>query len=105
MTPVDRRRVMKVAASTLTGSLSVAGVYPFLEAKWCRVTRCAIELRRLPASFRGVTIVLIADVHHGPFVPLAYVRYVVDLTNSLKPDLVPLPANRDWNSLDSGFRS
>ena len=88
--PLDRRRFLKVAASTLVGSLSIAGAYPFLEAKWCRVTRSTIELHHLPASFRGLTIALISDVHHGPFVPLAYVRHVVDLTNSLKPDLVLL---------------
>ena len=33
---------------------------------------------------------LLADLHHGPFVPLSHIRRVVDLTNSLKPDLVVL---------------
>jgi len=87
---VDRLRVLKIAASTLVGSFSMAGAYPFLEARWCRVTRCIIELRHLPASFRGLAIALISDVQPGPFVPLAYVRHVVDLTNSLKPNLVLL---------------
>jgi predicted MPP superfamily phosphohydrolase len=32
----------------------------------------------------------LADVHHGPFVPLAYVRQVVAMTNALRPDIVLL---------------
>ena len=32
----------------------------------------------------------ISDVHHGPFVPRAYVRSIVAMTNALKPDLVLL---------------
>ena len=47
-------------------------------------------LPRLPATFRGTTLAHVTDVHHGPFVPLAYVRHIVDLTNSLEPDLVLL---------------
>ena len=49
-----------------------------------------IVLPNLPAPFRGTTVALLADVHHGPFVPLAYVRHVVSMTNALKPDIVVL---------------
>ena len=77
----------------LTTLGSVAGrclVYPFLEAKWCRVVRRTIALPNLPPPFRGTTVALLADVHHGPFVPLAYIRHVVAMTNALKPDIVAL---------------
>jgi predicted MPP superfamily phosphohydrolase len=72
------------------GSVTAAGLYPFLEAKWCRVAHQTITLPRLPSAFRGTTLALVSDVHHGPFVPLAYVRHIVEMTNSLKPDLVLL---------------
>jgi predicted MPP superfamily phosphohydrolase len=87
---MDRRKFLKIAGLTSLGSAAAAGVYPFLEAKWCRVACQTISLPRLPAAFRGTTLAHVSDVHHGPFVPLAYVRHIVDLTNSLEPDLVLL---------------
>ena len=33
---------------------------------------------------------LLADMHHGPFVPLAYIRHVISMTNSLQPDIITL---------------
>ena len=41
------------------------------------------------SPFRGTTVALLADVHHGPFVPLAYIRHVVSMTNALKPTSLP----------------
>jgi predicted MPP superfamily phosphohydrolase len=67
-----------------------AVVYPFVEAKWCRITRITIAVPNLPPGFREATVALLADVHHGPFVPHAYVREIVEMTNSLEPDIVAL---------------
>jgi predicted MPP superfamily phosphohydrolase len=87
---MDRRKILKVAGLTALGSVATGMVYPFLEAKWCRVVRRTIALPNLPPPFRGTTVALLADVHHGPFVPLAYIRHVVAMTNALKPDIVAL---------------
>jgi predicted MPP superfamily phosphohydrolase len=87
---MDRRKVLKLVGLTTLGSVAAGMVYPFLEAKWCRVVQRTIALRNLPPPFRGTTIALLADVHHGPFVPLAYIQHVVAMTNSLKPDIVAL---------------
>src|SRR5277367_4575451 len=87
---MDRRKFLKTATLTTLGTVAAGVVYPFLEAKWCRVVRRTIALRKLPSPFRGTTIALLADVHHGPFVPLAYIRHVVAMTNALKPDIVAL---------------
>ena len=85
---MDRRKFLKKA---VLGSFTAgAVVYPFLEAKWCRVVTQTIVLPNLPRPFRGARIALLADVHHGPFVPLAYIRHVVSMANSLKPDLALL---------------
>jgi len=65
-------------------------IYPFLEAKWCRLQRETIALPNLPLPFRGITVALLADVHHGPFVPLVYIRRIVAMTNALKPDITVL---------------
>jgi uncharacterized protein len=87
---MDRRKFLKVAGITTVGSITAGIMYPFLEAKWCRVVRTTITVPNLPAPFRGTTIALLADGHHGPFVPLAYIRHVVSMTNALKPDIVAL---------------
>ncbi len=87
---MDRRKFLKTAGLVGLGSVTAGGVYPFLEAKWCRVSQQQIALPNLPATFRGTTVVHISDVHHGPFVPLTYVQHIVELANSLEPDLILL---------------
>src|SRR5271157_3247137 len=87
-TPMDRRKYFKIAGVTALGSVTAMGIYPFLEAKWCRLARRTITLPNLPPAFRGMTLAFISDVHHGPFVPLAYVRDIVEIANSLERDLV-----------------
>ena len=54
------------------------------------MVRQNIVLPNLPAAFRGMRIALLADIHHGPFVPLAYIRHVVAMTNAHQPDLTLL---------------
>lgn len=87
---MDRRKFLKRAALTTLGAGTAGAVYPFLEAKWCRVVRRTIALPNLAPPFRGMTVALLSDVHHGPFVPLGYIRHVVRMTNALEPDLVLL---------------
>ncbi len=86
---MDRRKWIKRAAigSVLLGG---AGVYPFLEAKWCRLRRATVTLPNLPKPFEGTTVAFLSDVHHGPFVPRSYVRSIVEMTNALKADFVLL---------------
>jgi predicted MPP superfamily phosphohydrolase len=85
---MNRRQLLKTAGLTALGMGAAGLAYPFLEAKWCRVVRRTVALPKLPPAFQGTTIALLADVHHGPFVPLAYVRHVVSMTKALKPDIV-----------------
>jgi predicted MPP superfamily phosphohydrolase len=87
---MNRRKFLKTVGMTALTASAAGLVYPFLEAKWCRVLRRTIVLPNLPQPFRGTTVALLADVHHGPFVPLAYIRHVVSMTNALKPDIVAL---------------
>ncbi len=84
---MTRRQFVKRAA---VASVVLGGVYPFLEAKWCRLTRRAVVIPNLPPAFEGTTVAYLSDVHHGPYVPRAYVRSVVDMTNSISPDVILL---------------
>ena len=77
--------------SARSGASAVGGVYPLLEAKWCRVTRADRDDGEPPeAVSRGHTVAFLSDVHHGPYVPRSYVRSVVAMTNALEPDIVAL---------------
>jgi predicted MPP superfamily phosphohydrolase len=78
-----------------TALLGVAGVlgptaYGFWEAEHIRVTRRDVSVRNLPEPFVGKTLAVLADLHHGPYVSLSFVRKAVQLTNSLHPDLIAL---------------
>lgn len=86
---MTRRKMLKLAAAAF-GSLFLGGVYTLLEAKWCRVLRVGLKVPRLPAPFEGMTVAFLADIHHGPVVPLSYVRHVVAMANAINPDLVLL---------------
>jgi predicted MPP superfamily phosphohydrolase len=87
---MDRRKFLKRAGLAALGTSVDGGAYPFLEAKWCRVARQTVSVPNLPSPFRGTSAALLADVHHGPYVPLEYIRGVVEMTNALEPDLVLL---------------
>lgn len=70
---MDRRKFLKRLGLAALGSVTAGlGIYPFLEAKWCRLFRQTITVPNLPSAFRGTIIALLADIHHGPFVPLAW---------------------------------
>lgn len=46
--------------------------------------------RDLPAAFDGTTIAFLSDIHHSRSFPLKRVRELVELTNSLRADLILL---------------
>jgi len=87
---VNRRRFLKRTGLAAVGGAFAGGIYPFLEARWCHVTPQTVVLPNLPEPFDGTTIALLSDIHHGPYVPLSYIRHAVEMTNSLRPDLIAL---------------
>jgi uncharacterized protein len=54
------------------------------------VTDQRIWLNDLPGAFSGLRVLQLSDIHHSLFFPLHRVAAVVELANSLKPDLVAL---------------
>src|ERR1700722_864937 len=54
------------------------------------VTDQRIWLSGLPGAFAGMRVLQLSDIHHSLFFPLHRVAAVVELANSLKPDLVAL---------------
>ena len=74
--------------AALGGALGVG--YALMEAKWLEVSRISLTVPNLPAPFKGKTLAFLADFHASPHVPLAYIRHVVEMTNSLGADLILL---------------
>src|SRR5579885_2707997 len=90
---ISRRTFVRRAAFAGAGLLGAAGLgagYGFWEAAHVRVARRDVPVRHLPPAFAGKTVAVLADLHHGPFVGLEFVRAAVRLTNSLAPDLIAL---------------
>jgi predicted MPP superfamily phosphohydrolase len=87
---MNRRRFLRRCAGATLGFAASGLTYSLLEAKWCTVSLHTIKVRRLPPAFAGLRVALLGDIHHGPYVPLAYVRHIVNLTNALQPDLIAL---------------
>jgi predicted MPP superfamily phosphohydrolase len=86
---ITRRKFLKNTA--LTAAAGVLGIgYGLMEAKWLRVTEVTLTVPNLPAAFKGKRVAFLADLHHGPYVPLSYIRHAVDVAQGLNPDLILL---------------
>jgi predicted MPP superfamily phosphohydrolase len=58
------------------------------EPRWFSVTHRVLTIPGLPAALDGLRAVQLTDIHHGPWLSLAYVRQVVEASNALEPDLI-----------------
>lgn len=92
-TKVPRRtwltRALQVTAGL--GGLGLATLgYSMWEAAHIRVRRQTVALPHLPRAFRGTTIAVMADFHHGPLVSLRFIRQSVSLAQSLHADAYAL---------------
>jgi predicted MPP superfamily phosphohydrolase len=96
------RRRFLTGGLRLAGGIAVAGVgYGLLaEPRWFRVSRRRFPVRGLPPALDGLRLVQLTDIHHGPWLSLAYVRRVVEAANALQPDLVLLTGDYIHQSAD-----
>jgi predicted MPP superfamily phosphohydrolase len=75
--------------------------YGFAETYWIRVKEYAFTDPDLPAAFDGTRIVLLTDIHRGPFFSQARVAALVERVNALEPDLLVLGG--DYVFTDTGY--
>jgi hypothetical protein len=83
------RGAVRTSAALAIGAVGATG-YGVWEASHIRIDRQTITVPNLPARFDGTTVAVVADLHHGPYVGIRFIREAVRRTNSLKPDLITL---------------
>lgn len=89
---VERRDFLKLSFAYF--ALGISGVITtigFITAvKTPELVKVKIPLTDLPKSFDGLKIVQLSDVHVGQTIKRDFVKTIVDISNSLNPDLVVL---------------
>ena len=80
------RRTAAVAAGVVAAGTSGYGVWRAYAPP--TVTRLQVPLRRLDRRADGLRVAVIADLHVGPLYGRRQVERVVEIVNSLEPDLV-----------------
>lgn len=90
---IHRRKWLKHTLMTGAGlaALPVSAVgYGYWEASQIRIHRQTVRLPYLPEEFDGITVAVLADLHHGPLVSLSFIRQTVELAQSLSADAYAL---------------
>ena len=80
-----RRRFLKAGLYTAGGLALYSGE---IERHWVEVTQRDVYLTGLPASFDGMRIAQISDIHMDEFTEPFFLHHVVGKINQIKPDAV-----------------
>jgi predicted MPP superfamily phosphohydrolase len=107
MMSVSRRKFLQIAGGVglsvaLPGAVEL-GYATRIEARQVVLEQRAIRIPKLPTAFDGFRIALFSDIHLYPFTPLQVVRDAVRLANSFQPDIVLVPGDFVWRSVDAVF--
>jgi len=103
---VNRRTILKMLGCAFVGSGAVVGAYGYgsrLEAEWLQVEKLSIPVKQLGSSFEGFKIVQMSDFHLYPHTQIELIKRAVNITNSLKPDLITLTG--DYVSREGSSKS
>lgn len=84
------RRALLIGGSAAVASSALGAYSYWLEPRQTVLERISVTVERLPASFDGLTIAQITDVHHSRWVPLDHIVRAVNLLRALSPDVVVL---------------
>lgn len=102
---MSRRRFLGLGAMAAAGAFIGGGVAVSLvnELEDVVVERVNVPVAGLAAALDGLTIAHLSDIHLSGLVHANYVRRVVELTNSLRPDLTMLTGDFIWQNAEAIF--
>ncbi len=92
---ISRRRLLK---GGLLGAAGLALYSAEIARHWIEISRIDIRLRGLPASFEGLRIAQLSDIHMDEYTEPFFLRHAVEEINRLQPDLVLLTGDFVSNS-------
>ncbi len=88
------RRRFITAGTTLVSGYAFAGAsIGAIQKDNYTVEERTIKLAGLPQEQKGTTMVLISDIHSGPFMDTGLMSNYVEVINSMKPDLIFIPGD------------
>ncbi len=87
MKPLNRRSFLRLGFTTGTAAL-LASYSLFFERFSFQINTYDIAVPNLPKIFTNFRITHLTDLHHGLFMPLTIIRYLIDKANSLGSDII-----------------
>jgi predicted MPP superfamily phosphohydrolase len=88
---LTRRAALKGVLAGAVGAVAGTAAYGVgYERHHLGTTEASLPVAGLPPGLNGIRIALLTDIHHSALVSADDVRAAVDLTLSLKPDLIVL---------------
>lgn len=76
------------------------GLYGLQLDRWLTLAVADVEVRGLPAPFDGAGVLLMTDVHAGPFLPHGALETVFGRLRPLRPDLILLGGDLTTTRVD-----
>lgn len=89
----SRRNFLTASSAAVAGYAFIGAGIGAISKDDFRLEEQTIKLKNLPEEFKGLTAVLISDIHSGPFMEYGMMRHYVDVINDLSPDMVFIPGD------------
>lgn len=89
----SRRRFITTSAALVSAyAFAGAGIGAIKKDEFEVISK-NIKIENLPASLKGTRLVLVSDIHSGPYMPVETMKEYVELINDMNPDVVLIPGD------------
>ncbi|MGD0546347.1 MAG: metallophosphoesterase [Terracidiphilus sp.] len=93
LAPFGRAANKPLLAASFFGLAVATGLYGLVNARFIRIRRISIQLRGLPASWRGRSALVVSDMHLGHINGRGFCRRIVALAAGLNPEIIFFPGD------------
>jgi hypothetical protein len=87
---MDRRRFILGAGAAVAAAAGAGAYARWIEPHWLQVVRRTLPVAGLPAGLRGARLVLVSDLHVGPWVSSKYLAACLRRAADLAPDILAI---------------
>lgn len=99
----SRRKFIRAGGLLLTGYTITSATVGVIQKDEYSVTEKDIDIANLPLDLQGLRILLISDIHSGPYMLEAQMKEYVDVINSYNADLILIPGDLTNSQRDEVF--